>query len=114
MPLCDQRRQTRLSQKLAGVSRAQTSEHGLDELLSLDLGAEAQSRALLGFDLLTRGGGGGWGVLGTLGLVQTWPAVTGPLRTSHLDLELQGQQGHPDGKPCHREAAPRHGVCFSY
>lgn len=105
--LCDQRRQTRLSRKLPGLClRAQTSEHGLDELLSLYLGAETQSRARLGFTLLTQGGGGGRGVLGTPGLLQTWPAVSGPLRTSHLDLKLQGQQGHPDGKPGTRRQHP--------
>lgn len=113
VPLCDQRRQTRLSRKLPGLC-LRASEHGLDELLSLYLGAETQSRARLGFALLTQGGGGGRGVLGTPGLLQTWPAVSGPLRTSHLDLKLQGQQGHPDGKPWHQEAAPRCGVYFSY
>lgn len=69
-------RQTRWSQKLPGRAclRVQTSGHGLDELLSLHLEAEAQTRALLGFDLLTQGGRSG--ALGTLGRLQTWPAVS--------------------------------------
>lgn len=94
--------------------RAQTSGHGLDELLSLHLEAEAQTRALLGSDLLTQGERSG--ALGTLGLLQTWPAVSGPLRTSHLHLEPQEQQASrvvPMRSPGSRRQCPMQCLLFS-